>query len=489
MRIKKTLGLLACSLLLLVNGNAQILSDTTINLNLTFENALELTRLNNHAIKQLNAELEEKQHALKAAKGLYYPNISLSANAVHMSDDLHLDMTSVQNSITPIYEQMIDYLSNDPTAAVTQYTLESYLAGINQGEWDKLIQDQNFAALSVGFTQPIYVGGKIRAANKVAELELENCDNTAIEKDANLYKELVERYYGLVLAMHVIDVRESVDNTMQKHLSDAQKMMEQGVVSNTEYLHAKVYASESSREIKKANRQFMIVNDALLSTLSIDESPVVVPITQLFYLNEIDPLSYFHELALSNSPLLMQIKNKQEMAEQGYKAEFANYLPTVAAMGTYDIANWQLSEYAPEYLVGVNASWDLFKGNARKHKVAAARFKETQVEEFYLKSELDILTAVTKYYQELMMYTEQLEELNDTKQFAEEYYKVRERAFREGMATTAEVSDAELVLAKVKIDRLQSMYKCDVALTTLLYYAGIPDKFQEYQTSTNAIYE
>ena len=52
--------------------------------------------------------------------------------------------------------------------------------------------------------------------------------------------------------------------------------------------------------------------------------------------------------------------------------------------------------------------WDLFKGNARNNKIKAAKFQESQVEHFYIKSEADILTAVTKYYQELHMYIEQL---------------------------------------------------------------------------------
>ena len=39
-----------------------------------------------------------------------------------------------------------------------------------------------------------------------------------------------------------------------------------------------------------------------------------------------------------------------------------------------------------------------------------------------------------------------------------------------GMATATQVADANLAVAKVKIDRLQAMYGYDVALSKLLHY-------------------
>ena len=87
------------------------------------------------------------------------------------------------------------------------------------------------------------------------------------------------------------------------------------------------------------------------------------------------------------------------------------------------------------------------------------------------------------------MYIEQLEELNTANEFADEYYNVREKAFREGMSTSSEVSDADLLLAKVRIERLQAIYQCDLALSKLLYYTGTPDKFLEYQLSNKALFE
>jgi outer membrane protein TolC len=72
--------------------------------------------------------------------------------------------------------------------------------------------------------------------------------------------------------------------------------------------------------------------------------------------------------------------------------------------------------------------------------------------------------------------------------FADEYYRVTDKAFNEGMATTTEIADARMQVAKVKIEQLTTMYQFDVALSKILYYAGIPDSFSSYQQNANAIY-
>lgn len=504
----KSTGFIVGCMLMVFNSYAQTIPDSTLILNLTFENALELTRGNNHAIKQSSAEIEQKKLEIKAARALYMPSVSLNANYVFMSDDIHLDLTPVQDAITPLYESLgnfgvfsgvpnpdpntsglMPFLPDDISTQVVRGKLLEGLDQVNEADWNVLVQNKQFGVLSAGFTQPIYTGGKIRIANQVAKIKLEEAEIKGKDKDSKLYTELVERYYGLVLSKHVIEVRESVNQNMQKHLFDAKKMMEQGLIPNAEFLHAKVYSSEAERELKKANRQYNIVNDALINTLSVDQSSLVMPVTSLFYIKEIEPLEYFQNLAIENNPQLKQIASKKELAHKGYKAELASYLPNIAAMGSYDIANKDVSPMIPDYFVGVGMKWDLFKGNARNNKVKAAKFQESQVEHFYIKSEADILTAVIKYYQELHMYIEQLEELNTANEFAEEYYSVREKAFREGMSTSSEVSDADLLLAKVRIERLQAIYQCDLALSKLLYYAGTPDKFLEYQLSNKALFE
>ena len=59
--------------------------------------------------------------------------------------------------------------------------------------------------------------------------------------------------------------------------------------------------------------------------------------------------------------------------------------------------------------------------------------------------------------------------------------RIRQKSFQEGMATSTEVVDAEVMLSKVKTAFLLAYYQYDVALINLLSICGIPEAFQQYR--------
>ena len=70
--------------------------------------------------------------------------------------------------------------------------------------------------------------------------------------------------------------------------------------------------------------------------------------------------------------------------------------------------------------------------------------------------------------------------LDTTIEMSRELVRVRKKSFQEGMATSTEVVDAEVMLAKVKTAFLLAYYQYDVALINLLSVCGTPE-----QSSTN----
>ena len=63
---------------------------------------------------------------------------------------------------------------------------------------------------------------------------------------------------------------------------------------------------------------------------------------------------------------------------------------------------------------------------------------------------------------------------------SKELVRIRKKSFTEGMATSTEVIDAEVMLSKVQIASLLAYYQYDVALINLLSACGIPDTFYQY---------
>ena len=475
---------------------------------LTFNDAYERMTHNSHVLKQASFEINEKEAERKAAFGLHAPRVFVTANAIQMADPLTLDLTPVRDAINPLYEALGKYgnfsgvpnpdpntsgvmpiLPDNISTQVLRTKIQEGQTKMNAGEWDKMIQEKQFATVNANFIWPLYTGGKINAANKASQIYEEEAGLQKEQKQGELLSELVTRYYGLVLAEQACKVREQVSEAMKKHLFDSQKLSEQGQIAKVEFLHAQVAHSDADRELKKANREATIVKRALQNTMAIGDSNEFVPASQLFILKSIEDENIFIQMALKNNPQLKHVDSKRELAATGVKLEKSNYLPTVALTGTYDLANKDLSPYIPDWMVGVGLNWSLFEGNARHRKLQAARFKEDQVEQAGLKAEEDIKTVIKKLHQQLGMQVEQLEELDKTLEFAKTYVDSRNKAFHEGLSTSTELVDANLLLAKVKIERLQALYNFDVSLANLLQVCGSPDLFLEYQTSNQAITE
>jgi len=471
---------------------------------MTFDDALQTTLTGNEVLKQAVSQKREAEEEYKAVRTLRLPQLSLSANYAFLSDDITIDMSGVRDAITPLYGALANYgvfsgvANPDPatasmmpvlpdnisTAAVREQLAEG-LIEVENAEWNKVIQESQFGMVSANVAWPLFTGGKINAANAAAKIRINEAAEVERQKTGELMSQLVERYFGLVLAIEAEQVRGEVLEAMEHHLSDAEKLYQEGMLAKAELLHAQVYHAQADREYKKAVRNRQVVNEALANTLA--ESPEVKfqPLTSLFYNKSIESATFFKEHAKSSNPLLQQVTSKQELAQQSSRVERSGMLPTVAAFGTYNIADVDLSHTVPDYMAGITLSWKLFGGSSARHKFKSARFVEDRVSQIRSKAERDLSTGIEKYHQEIQMIMEQLNELEAAENFADEYYRVRTKAFNEGMATSTEVTDASLAVAKVRIEKLQAMYQYDVALARLLELAGIPEFFSEYLSQNN----
>jgi len=472
-------------LFLLLLNNTRVFSQVQTAIPVTFTDAYQQMHRNSHVLKQVGFEIKEKEADKKAAFGLRAPRVFVTATAVQMADPITLDLTPVRDAINPLYSFSAAMSSSSDLRATIQKTQ----AALNAANWNSMIQEKQFASVNANFVWPLYTGGKINAANKASQINEEEAGLHQKQKEGELLSELATRYYGLVLAQQACKVRSQVAEAMKKHLFDSEKLSEQGQIAKVEFLHAQVANSDAERELKMANREAIIVKRALQNTMAIGDSSDLSPASKLFILKSIEDENFFIDMALKNNPQLQQVDSKKELAATGVKFEKSNYLPTVALTGTYDLADKDLSPYVPQWMVGVGLNWSVFEGNARHRKLQSAKFKEEQVEQAGMKAEEDIRTVIKKLHQQLGMQVEQLEELDKTLEFAKTYVESRDKAFHEGLSTSTELVDANLLLAKVKIDRLQAMYNYDVTLATLLQICGNPDLFLVYQSNSQVITE
>lgn len=476
--------------------------------NLSFEEAVMITFKESPTIKQGAIAQKQSRLLIQSKKGLYLPTISLDASYVHLKEDLSIDLGEIRDAIAPLYQTLGNFgnfsgvPNPDPNTnkvvpllpdnVSTQVIREKLLNGaqeLSAKNWNKVVQPQQFGRVTAKLNWPIFTGGKIITANRAEKIKAKVVSYEQQQKNAELYNELVDRYFGLSLAYSAKKIREEALEAMEKHVNDAQKLFDEGMIPKSQTLHAKVYYSSANRALKKAQRDINIIENALNTTLGNRKSELYMPTTPLFYLKNLESLEYYQQNALQKSPLLKMIDEKKRLAKQKVNIEKSNYYPNVALFANYDLYNKNLSILTPDAMVGVGLSWTIFNGLSRTKNYQAARLKVEEVNLIKEKAENNILTAVNKYYQEAKMYLEQLEELDVTLSYAKEELRIEEKAFSEGMSTSTKVVDARLGVEKVKIERLQTIYNFDKSIANLLKYSGMYDDFINYLNHKEVILE
>lgn len=436
---------------------------------LTLQEAIELSYRQNPALEAQRIAREASVDRRKSAWGLRMPQLGVSAAYTYMSEDIKaFDLNAEKDAA-------LQYIGQLPLPFPIPPEIIQAAKGL---DLSLTLQKQQFAVVGASVVLPLYMGGKINAAVNAAKIDIEKSDQNALKAQTDLFAEVVERYYGLSLAHHVLRVREEVTAGMRKHLDDAEKLEANGMIASTEKLYAEMFLAKAEGEQTAAALQIGTVNRALGASLN--QTADYLPITALFIIDELRPLSYFQQKVKQNSPILKQVELTRRLAQEGVRAARASFLPEVAAMGAVNAWDWQLTDMAPRWVVGAGVKLRIFDGLSSEYKHAAAKKDVRQVEVMQVKAENDLMTLTEKLYNQLKSSTAEVHALGASVAFAESYLNAKLKAFSEGMAPSSDVVDARLNLAKAKVERLAAAYTFDVTLAQLLALAGETETLGSY---------
>ncbi|MDO8834024.1 MAG: TolC family protein [Vicinamibacterales bacterium] len=422
---------------------------------LSYDEALAKLNASNESLKAAAAEVMQRQQERAAVRSLYWPRIDLRAQATHLDDAIVIDLDPIR--------QVINSLHRLPDSVLPPF--------------ESIAQKQNFWLSQVTATWPVYTGGKVQAANRAAALQVEDASHRRTLTADMLATDLVRRYFALRLALKARDVRSAVRDSLDRHVFEARRLEEEGFIARVERLHAEVAQARAVRDLKAAEQDVALARTALASLLSTPEQ--ADPSDELFLLTDIGPIESYVATALLEHPGLKRLATQRGLTSEALRAEQGRWLPDVAVFGTRELHTDDLSLLSPKWAVGVAATFTVFDGFDRQHRIAAARSQRARVDFLDARARRDVSTLVEQKYRTITKAREQFISLDASVTLADEVVRVRSRAFDEGFGTSLEVVDAQLTLQAVKLQRLLAAYEFDVALAELLEAAGEPGRYSD----------
>ena len=162
---------------------------------LSLEEAIAVTLTENPAMKAAGYEERAAQQERRAAIGLRMPQINVTGAYAYLGKDIGVDFNNLKAPTQEFAGKLLGSgLITDP--ALLQ-GIQGLITPMLEADWFLKVQDRSLGFVGGEVTLPIWMGGKINAANRAAKIN----EKTAIEQGNQtrnaLISELVERYFGL----------------------------------------------------------------------------------------------------------------------------------------------------------------------------------------------------------------------------------------------------------------------------------------------------
>ena len=420
---------------------------------LTIEDCRRLAVENNKRLKI--ADEEVKASALKKAEAFtnYLPGVEGSGVYLRnqkkinlLEEDAYLPVGTMENgSFTFRPDQLMTGADGTPVAVNGQYVPKDYALLPKDA---MTVDDRNTALLQVGLTQPIYLGGKIRAYNQMAGLS----EKLARSKRGQELQEVVlatdEAYWQIVSLSNRKKLADKYVETLQKFVHDVELMLETGVATKADVLSVRVKLNEGEMIRTK------VENGLSLSRMLLNQLCGLPTDTLVTLVEEVDDACMEEvgeedlERVYARRPEVASLQLAVDIYKKKEKIALSEYLPKVAFMANwvwtapsfYDGISTKLSGM---WSVGVGVQAPIFHwGASRKslrHAKSQTNIMRYQLQEAKEKIELQVSQAEFKMKEverKLSMTRKNMER-------AEENLRFANLGFQEGTIPVLNVLEAQ----------------------------------------------
>lgn len=440
---------------------------------LSFEQSIQLLHQENQSLKIADQQIEWAKNEHQRLGALWYPSVNATGAYVYLANPIE-----VKEPLNQLTDPVKDYIH---TILPDDQLISSILDKIGSYSLSFPLTPQNLTTIDANIIWPVFTGGKRIYAGRIGKAMVSIAEVNREQVDADMQVLLVESYFGLRLGQRVAEVREQTYLSLERHYQNALRLEANGMINKAERLFVQVNMDEAQRELNEARKELEVAQNALRVLIQIEETTCIRPISALFINDSLPSVFYFKTLICQNNYLVDQLESQHQIAENELKIGRSEYAPNIALFGKQTLYSHGIQKnLVPRSMVGVGFTWNLFDGLAREKKIRQAQITKQTVELSRKKAVDDIEVGVDKFYTQLQNARGSVSALNTTIELSQELVRMRKKAFAEGMATSTEVVDAEVMLSKVQIASLLAFYQYDVALIHLLSVCGIPEEFQQY---------
>lgn len=474
------------------------MSQTVLTLQECRDKALE----NNQQSKISREKLAAAEYDKKAAFANYLPKVSATGAYLHnsenislVSDDQSAALTNLGTNMATSIGSRLPGLMSDPALAniiqnspAVQQMIEKLKTGeiataLNEigadfaKEFEMDIANVYLGALTI--EEPLYAGGKIRAYNKVTAYAKELAEAQISGEDQKVIVSVDEAYWQIVSIANKLKLTEKYVELLRKLNGDVEKMRGEGLATQADQFSVKVKLNDAEMKLLKARNGLALSKMLLCQLCGMDLHTDIMLADET---NEnltvpADTVIYTQEEIDENRVELKSLKLATEMYNQKVSIVRADYLPTVALLGSYTLTNPSAqngfqNKFGDMLSVGVVARIPLFHFGEGMNKVNKAK-AEARIAQYQLDEARNKITLqVTQYEQRIKEADSRLELASGNMENAEENLRMANIGFKEGYLASTSVLEAQTAWLQAHSEEIDAKIDKIMALVYLRQATG-----------------
>ena len=331
--------------------------------------------------------------------------------------------------------------------------------------------NRNMMGLSVMVRQPVYLGGAITAANRIADINEQMMAHSADNIVQNtLYN--VDQTYWLVVSLNQKNklVRSFLD-LVTKLDSDVQKLIREGFATRADGLKVSVKVNEAEMAVTQAEDGLALARMLLCQQCGLPmDSQIVLEDEnrdQLSAVSAADP-DMGVETAWENRTELKLLGHAIDISRETTKLVRAAYLPQVAVVGGYMLTNPNVyngfeKRFSGVWNIGLMVRVPIWNWQEGAYKVRATRaatsIASLELDEARELIELQVSQEQFKVKEANKKYGMSLKNVEK----AEENLRCANLGFAEGVMSATEVMEAQTAWLQAQTQKIDA--EIDVRLT------------------------
>ena len=480
---KKQLGLIAATVAIAFSASGQ-----TFTLDSLRQMALRQSKT--MAISQ--AEESKSLHQQKAARTAYLPKVALEATYMRTGDEISLLNDTQKATLPQMGTSLLQSLGPDAAVIASQYPeLAALFPKIGEGLnnaganlVDALKTDtRNLSLASLMLTQPLYMGGKIRAMNQITDEAQLIARQKGRQAEQELLLAVEQAYWQVVslsakrrIATQYVDMTRRLDDDMKQ-------MIKEGVATKASGLSVSVKAGEAEMTLTKVDNALTLSRMALCRLCGM---PLDTPITLADEkLEELPPLQTAATdaqtdttTAFAHRPELQMLESALTISRRQVDVARSDFMPQLALTGglltTYPgLTNGFEKKFKGTWAVGVALKVPVWNWGEGRHKVQAARADATiaalQLDEAKEQIALSLKQAAQRVEEADKQYALSMRNLSR----ADENLYTARQGFAEGVVVTSDLLSAQTAWVGAQSDKIDAQIDQRISRSALRKAQGI----------------